>query len=120
MKNFIARLFVNALALSAAAWLIDGIQLSEDFGQVLIVALIFGVLNALLKPVLIFFSLPFIIVTLGLFAFVVNGALLLITDRLTDQLAVSGLGAAILGSLVISFVTMVMGRVLKDEERGKG
>jgi len=57
MKNFVIRLFVNALALSAAAWLIDGIQLSGDFADVLWVALLFGLLNALLKPLLLFFSL---------------------------------------------------------------
>lgn len=114
MKNFVIRLFVNALALSAAASVIDGIELSDDFGSVLLVALIFGVLNAVLKPLLIVLSFPFLIVTLGLFAFVVNGTLLLITARLTQHLAVSGFGAAILGSLVISFVTIVMGRVLDD------
>ena len=79
----------------------------------------FGVLNALLKPLLIILSLPFLILTLGLFAFVVNGALLLITASLTEHLAVSGLGAAILGSLVISVVTMLMGRALKDEQGGR-
>ena len=116
MKNFLIRLLVNALALSAAAWLIDGIQLSGGYGGVLFVALVFGVLNAVLKPVLVFFSLPFIIVTLGLFALVVNGVLLLITARLTESLAVSGLGSAVLGSIVISLVTMVLGRVLEDGE----
>ena len=116
MKNFLIRLLVNALALSAAAWMIDGIQLSGGYGGVLIVALVFGVLNAVLKPVLIFFSLPFIIVTLGLFALVVNGALLLATARLTDHLAVSGLGSAILGSIVISVVTVILGRMLEDGE----
>ena len=56
MRNFVIRLLVNAFALSAAAWLIDGIQLSEAFGDILIVALIFGLLNAVLKPILMFLS----------------------------------------------------------------
>ena len=117
MKNFVIRLFVNALALSAASWLIAGIQLSGDFADVLLVALIFGLLNALLKPVLMLLSLPFILVTLGLFAFVVNGALLLLTARLTEHLSVAGLGSAILGSLVISIVTILLGGVLDDGDR---
>jgi putative membrane protein len=50
MRNFLIRLFVNALALAAAAWLIDGIQMSGGFFDVLLVALVFGVLNAVLKP----------------------------------------------------------------------
>jgi putative membrane protein len=84
------------------------------------VALLFGVLNALLKPILLLLSLPFLLVTLGLFAFVVNGALLLLTARLTEHLAVSGLGSAILGSLVISLVTIVLGRALDDGDGDRG
>ena len=118
MRNFVIRLLVNALALSAAAWLIDGIQVTGGYGDILLIALVFGFLNAVLKPILIFFSLPFILVTLGLFAFVVNGALLLITASLTDHLSVAGLGSAILGSMVVSLVTLFMGRVLQEEGKG--
>jgi putative membrane protein len=107
---------VNALALWAAAEVVSGIELSGAFGDILIVALVFGLLNAVLKPVLIVFSIPFLIVTLGLFALVVNGAMLLVTARLTSYLAVSGFGAAILGSVVISLVTMVLGKVLEDQD----
>jgi putative membrane protein len=114
MRNFVIRLFVNALALAAAAWLIDGIQMSGGFFDVLLVALVFGVLNALLKPLLMIFSLPLLILTLGLFAFVVNAAMLLITARLLDDFAVSGFLSALLGSLVISVVTILLGGALKD------
>lgn len=117
MRNFIVRIFVNALALSAAAWLVPGISLGGGFGDVLLVALVFGLVNALLKPLVLLLSLPFLILTLGLFAFVVNAAMLLVTARLTEHLAVSGFGAALLGSLVISIVTALLGGVLKDERR---
>ena len=115
MRNFVIRLLVNALALWAAATVVSGITLSGGYGEILIVALIFGILNAVLKPILVIFSIPFLIVTLGLFALILNGAMLLITARLTDHLVVSGLGAAILGSLVISLVTMLLGKTLEDE-----
>jgi len=115
VRNFVIRLLVNALALWVAAELVSGIRLSDDFGDILLVALVFGIVNALLKPVLILLSLPFLLVTLGLFALVVNGALLMVTAALTERLAVSGFGAAVLGSIVISLVTMFMGRVLEDE-----
>lgn len=118
MRNFLIRLIVNALALSAAAWLLDGISLSGGFFDVLLVALIFGLLNALLKPILLFFSLPFLIITLGLFAFVVNALVLMLTASLTDALSVSGFGAALLGSLVVSLVTLFLGSALKDEMKG--
>jgi putative membrane protein len=118
MQNFLIRLFVNALALAAAAWLLDGIQMSGGFLDVLLVALVFGLLNAVLKPILLFFSIPLLVVTLGLFALVVNALLLMITARLLDDFAVSGFWTAVLGSIVISLVTMILGSVLKDGKRG--
>ena len=117
MTNFLIRLFVNALALTAAAWMFDGIVLSGGFFDVLLVAFVFGLLNALLKPILIFFSLPLLVLTLGLFALVVNAVMLLITSSLMDDFEVSGFGTAILGSIVISLVTMILGSVLKDGEK---
>jgi putative membrane protein len=118
MQNFLIRLFVNALALAAAAWLLDGIQMSGGFFDVLLVALVFGLLNAVLKPILLFFSIPLLVLTLGLFALVVNALLLMITARLLDDFAVSGFWTAVLGSIVISLVTMILGSALKDGERG--
>ena len=117
MRNFLIRLFVNALALAAAAWLLPGIQMSGAFLDVLLVALVFGLLNALLKPILLFFSIPLLILTLGLFALVVNAVLLLITSRLLDDFQVSGFWTAVLGSIVISIVTMLLGGALKDKRR---
>jgi putative membrane protein len=115
MKNFLIRLLVNAMALGAAAWLFDGIQMSAYVLDVLLIAFVFGLLNALLKPVLLFLSIPFIIVTLGIFALVVNAIMLLITSSLLESFEVSGFWTAVFGSLVISLVTMVLGGALKDE-----
>lgn len=117
MNNFLIRLLVNALALGAAAWLIDGIQMSDEFFDVLLVALVFGILNAILKPILLLFSFPLLVLTLGLFALVVNALLLMLTARLLDDFAVSGFWTAVLGSIVISLVTMILGGVLKDGEK---
>ncbi|MEQ9401276.1 MAG: phage holin family protein [Longimicrobiales bacterium] len=115
MRNFIVRLVVNALALSVAAYIVPGIRLTGGAGSLLLVAFVFGLVNAVLKPILLILSLPFLLLTLGLFAFVVNGLLLMITAALTEHLAVSGLWAAVLGSIVISLVTMIMGGLLRDE-----
>mgnify|MGYP001469475794 CR=1 FL=1 len=117
MRNFLIRLLVNALALAAAAGLIDGIQMSSEFLDVLLVALVFGVLNAILKPILLLFSFPLLVLTLGLFALVVNALMLLLTARILDDFAVSGFWTAVLGSIVISLVTMILGGVLKDEAK---
>lgn len=115
MRNLIIRTVINALALWAAASFVGGIQLSDDLGQVALVALVFGLVNAILKPILKFISFPFIIATLGLFALVVNAALLKITAALMDGFVVEGWGAAILGSIVVSLVTMLLGG-LKDDD----
>jgi len=117
VRKFILRLFVNALALSAAAYLVPGIRLTGGFWDVIVVALVFGLVNTLLKPLVWILSIPFLLLTLGLFAFVVNGVMLLITARLTDNLAVSGLWAAVLGSIVISLVSMLLSGALKDEKK---
>ena len=119
MKNFAIRLVVNAAALSAAAHYVPGIRLTGSLWDILVVALVFGLVNALLKPVVVLFSLPFILLTLGLFTFVVNGLMLLVTARLSAHLAVSGLGAAIWGSLVISLVSWLLGSLLSDEDGKK-
>jgi putative membrane protein len=117
MKNFLIRLFVNAMALAAAAWLLDGIEMSGDFFDVLLVAFVFGLLNAILKPILLVLSFPILLVTLGLFALVVNAVMLLLTSRLLESFEVSGFWTAVFGSLVISVVTMVLGSVLADGEK---
>jgi putative membrane protein len=117
MRNFLIRLFVNALALAVAAWLLDGIQMSGDFFQVLLVALVFGLLNAVLKPILLFFSLPLLLLTLGLFALVVNAVMLLILSSLLGGFHVAGFWTAVLGSIVISLVTMLLGGMLKDGKK---
>ena len=117
MRNFVIRLFVNALALSAAARLVSGIDLHGDLGDVLIVALVFGLLNALVKPFLILLSFPVILLTLGLFAFVLNGVMLIVTANLTENLSVSGLWPAIIGSLVVSFVSALLGGMLPERKR---
>jgi putative membrane protein len=117
VKHFVIRIVVNALALSAAAHFVSGIDLTGSLWDILLVALVFGLVNALLKPIVVLLSLPFIVLTLGLFAFVVNALMLLVTARLSSHLSVSGLGAALLGSLVISLVSLLLGGLLKDAKK---
>jgi putative membrane protein len=116
VKNFVIRLFVNALALSAAAWLVNGIVLEGGFWPVLLVALVFGLVNAILKPILLLLALPLLFITLGLFTLVINAGLLLLTARITDALQVAGFGAAFWGALVVSIVSMLLSGLLNDEK----
>lgn len=118
MRNFILRLFINAVALWAAAELLDGVVLSDAFLDILWVALVFGLVNALIKPVLLLFSFPLLFITLGLFVLVINALLLLLTGALTDALMVEGFGSALLGSLIISIVAMILNGFLQDPKKG--
>ncbi len=112
--RIILRVLINAVALWAAASIIDGIELSSRFSSILIVALVFGITNAALRPFVKLLSLPFIVLTLGLFTFVVNGAMLLVVDWLTDGLEVDGFINAMLGAVVISVVSWALSLFLPD------
>lgn len=121
--KFLIRVIVDALALAAAAWLIDDIKVTEEAREdqvlaLVIVALIFGVINAFVKPILKLFSLPFIILTLGLFLLVINAALLLLTSWIAGEIGlgfeVDGFWTAVLGSIVITIVSWVLEAVLPD------
>lgn len=115
--KLLIRLIINAIALYAAAQLVNGIQLTDQIGGILFVALIFGVVNAILGPILKILSFPFILVTLGLFTLVINGLLLWLTAALSSSLSVEGFWAAFWGALVISIVSWFLSAFLKDDDK---
>jgi putative membrane protein len=123
--KLIIRLLVNAIALAVASWLIAGITLQgattgKRVLTLLIVAVIFGLVNAIVRPIVKLLSLPFIILTLGLLTFVINGLMLLLTSWITGKLDVqfhvSGFWAAFWGALIISVVGMLLNVVLPDKD----
>ena len=117
--NFVLNLLINACALWAAAKVISGINYSGPWYGLLLVALVFGVLNAFVRPVLKFLSLPFVILTLGLFIFVLNAFMLWLTSAASRALdlgfAVAGFWPALWGALVISLVNMILSCVFRPE-----
>lgn len=115
--KLIIRLITNAVALWVAAQLVSGVELTGEIGGILVVALIFGLINAVLGPILKFLSFPFILVTLGLFTLVINGLLLWLTASLSSNLSVSGFGAAFWGAIVISIVSWFLSAFLKDDNK---
>lgn len=120
--KLIIRLAINAVALWVAAQLVAGISLSDNLTSILLVALVFGIVNAIVRPILAIFTLPAILLTLGLFIFVINALMLMLTGWLTSALTVEGFGAALLGSLIISIVSWFLSVFLKDDnehEMGK-
>lgn len=115
MVAFVIRLLINAAALWAAARFVDGLALTGGFTDVLIVALIFGAVNAIIKPVVRFFSFPLIILTLGLATLVINAGMLWLTSLLTPHLRVDGFMPALFGAIVVSLVSWVLSVTLPDD-----
>ena len=111
------RLIVTALSLWVATKFVSGITFTGDnYVALLGVALVFGVVNSLVKPILSLFSFPVVLLTLGLFLFVINGLMLLLTSYLSSRLGfgfhVSGIVPAIIGSLVVSITAGILHFVL--------
>ena len=130
--GFLIRVLVTSVALAVAAWLIDGIsftgptqgmdEVREKILPLLLVALILSLINSFVRPILTFLSIPFIIVTLGLFLLVINAGMLLLTDWLADALDigfnVSGFWPAVGGAIVITVVTWILEGFFESREEG--
>lgn len=115
VRNFLIRLVINAVALSVTASLLPGITLGSDTGTLLLVALVFGIVNAVVKPIVKVLTCPFVILTLGLFILVINGLMLLLTSAIINdpaRFAVDGFGTALLGGIVMGIVAVIVEWVL--------
>lgn len=112
------RLLINAGALWAATTLVPGISFTGDTSRFLVVALVFGLLNALVRPILLLLSLPLLILTLGLFTFVLNAFILMMTGALSDRLGlgfhVGGFVPAFAGALIVTVVSFMLSMFLKS------
>lgn len=119
--RLILRLVINAVALMVAAWVLTGITVSggstsKDAVTLIIVGAIFGIVNAIVKPVVRFVSMPFVILTLGLLLLVINGLMLLLTSWISGRVGVSfhvdGFWTAVFGAIILSVVSAVLNRLL--------
>lgn len=116
--QFLISLLINAVALWVAARFVSGIQLPGSITHLLLVALVFGLVNAIIKPVLKLLSFPIQILTLGLFTLVINALMLLLTASLAKGwgFAVDGFGPAFWGALIISVVSALLGLFTADSD----
>jgi putative membrane protein len=124
--RFLIWVLVNALALAAATYLLTGITLTgathgDQALTLVLVAVVFGVVNAVVRPVVKLLSLPFIILTLGLLVFVINGLMLLLTSWVSGQIGlgfhVDGFWTAVLGGLVVMVASWVLELLVPDGRR---
>ncbi|HUF46170.1 MAG TPA: phage holin family protein [Vicinamibacterales bacterium] len=109
--RFLARLILNALAILVAAWLVPGLELSSN-GAALAAGIILGFVNAIVRPVLLLLTLPFTLLTLGLFIFVVNAVCLALTAALIRGFEIDGWWSALLGAFVVSVVSWILNGLL--------
>ena len=114
--RFLARLVLNAVAIGAAAWLVPGVQLAGPVPAV-IAGVLLGFVNALVKPILILLTLPFTLLTLGLFLFVVNAICFALTAALVPGFDLAGFSAAFFGALVVTLVSWVVHALIADAQQ---
>lgn len=121
--GFIVRLLITAAALWVAEAIVPGIEYRGGIGGLLGVALIFGLVNAVVRPILVVLTCPLVLLTLGLFLFVLNAFLLWLTSALSGALGidfhVQGFWAAFLGGIVIGLVSTVLNVFVGKEGRKK-
>lgn len=124
MTRFLVRWFINAIAIYVAISIVPGISLGSNLSQpwvaIALLALIFGLLNALLRPILVLLTCPLIILTLGLGTLLINTLLFYLTGQIGGQFgwgfSVSGFWPAFFGALVVSIVSFVLNVLLKDDK----
>lgn len=107
---------INAAALFLVGSLIDGIHLG-GFGSAMVAALVLGLVNTLIRPILVILTLPVTLLTLGLFIFVINALLFLFVGKLLAGFVVTGFGAALLGSILYSVISWALSSLLLGERR---
>ena len=119
--HFLVRLLINAAALWVATHIVPGIAYEGRWTSLLVVALVFGVLNASVRPLIKVLTFPLLILTLGLFTFVINALMLMLTgwisDRLNLGLHVTGFWSAFWGGLVVSIVSLTLSIFVRSRRR---
>ena len=119
--KLLVRWVISALAVAAAVYLVDGIRIEGEYGAYLGVAVILGLVNALVRPLLSAIACGLIFLTMGLFLLVINAGMLMLTGWIAQgvgiQFSVDGFGAALLGSIVISVISYLASLLLFDGDR---
>jgi putative membrane protein len=122
MDSFIIRLIINALAIAATAWLLPGITVGGNPTlTIILVALIFGIVNAVIKPIFSFVTCGLYVLTLGLFTFIANAVMLWVTQYVAAwfglQFRIDSFWTAILGALIISVVSFILSMMFGKDKR---
>jgi len=112
MIGLIVRLFMNAFALVLMTLIVPGLHLTS-FSTAIIAALVWGLVNTLVRPIFSFFTFPLQLLTLGLFTLVINGAMLALTAKLVPGFTISSFSSALIGALVLSIISLILTHIFK-------
>jgi putative membrane protein len=115
MVRFILRILGNSIALYAATWLVPGFVFSGGIREYLYAGVGLGLMNVILKPIIKFFTFPFIILTLGLFTIVINALILWLVDYIFDFIEIGDIVNLIWATIVISIVNMTISALTKND-----
>ena len=116
VRDILLRIAVVGLGLWIAGEIVPGVTI-EGLPTLVMAAAVLGFLNAIVKPILVLLSLPFIVVTLGLFLFVLNAATFALAAWLFEGFRVAGFGSALLGSIVVSIASWAVAGLIRDDSR---
>lgn len=114
LERLAVRWAFNVAALFVAAWVLSGISYGDDWWSLLIAAIVFTLANAFIKPVLAILSIPFIVVTLGIFYFLINVLMLYVTDWIVSDFTIDTFWWACLGAIIVSLVNAILGAIFGD------
>jgi len=114
--KLIIRLLLNALAVVILSKILTGVDV-DSYTTAIIVAVVLALLNLVLKPILVIFTLPATILTLGLFLFVINAIIILLADKLIDGFSVANFWIALLFSILLTVLQSILHSLLKDDKK---
>ena len=120
LRNFVIRVVINAVALAAAAYFVDGINYGT-WVDLLLVGAVFGVVNAIIKPIVALLTCPLVALTLGIFILVINALMLWLTSSVASFLgitfSVAGFWPAFWGAIIVSIVSIILSVFLPGDRR---
>jgi putative membrane protein len=114
MGSFLVRWAFNVVALFVASWVVSGISYGDRWWTLVIAGAVFTLVNSFVKPILTVLSIPFIIVTLGLFYFLINILMLYLTHWVVDDFQIRSFGSAVLAAIIVSFVNWILHHLFGD------
>lgn len=118
--RFLVKIIISTLAVLITAYLLPGVSIENNsFFTGLMVALVLAFLNTIVKPILVFFTIPISVFTLGLFILVINAIIIIWASKLVDGFHVDGFWRALLFSLILSVVTWLLEKVGGDDNRSR-